>query len=854
MASHKITKSAQHLAAVSFAPIKSVGWGWWKKLLLRLGFYVSAIAILSWSARGHRYALTTVLAVLVAVLGLFVHRSLAKTDVSTGSLAVKLLVWGLTVEIGFVICAVQDWHVFGYLGFLGLSLVAFGIGQLSAEIRATTSICGTVALVLWVNCLAALVAVAALGVGGWPVLIGGMVALYPAISFGTEFVLNTFDKRWASHQQRHVVVAVAGLLAIALGVVRIKDIGGLRLAVLVAVVILIAAGLIASNTDADMLFVLFAFAVIWSQLPRGDVAAPAFNDATGAHSMLVIGDSYISGEGARAYLSGTNTDVPSRADQCRRSQAAWAIQVAASSGLSLDFLACSGAKAENIFDVGQYVGENPDDQYAVAPDGSTDEYLWSQVGLYDLLDRKATLDWVFVSIGGNDAGFGDLVQACLLPGDCSLGGQARLDRLRNELEPKLDDVYAKLFERFGDRVVVVPYPVPIREKGCDIFDSTFTDREHLFLHGFTDQMDSILQVQAAKHGLRFVSDMRDLFMDDVVRICDTDAPNAGVNYVALNPVGGDIDPTTWVHNSMHPNENGQNLMATLMQTWMAAPTVPQAPVSVVAPALSLTAIMNDGRIYCATGENVDGCVAADEASSFDNAQQSVRHHLVALLLLALGSWAVWLSILNRRRTVRTTALDSRWTIGRWLDERSMLCRGAVAVIGLAFIAAFMLSLGWLAGLLGGYGAAQSNSAARLLARPATQWATLYAQSWRDLMFYVPLYVAAGLAIIVVVRPTRRSRFRSKWLDQRLHALPRVSSVAALSLVITGIADLVETSLFRASLGRLRNSAGRAQIDTLTTCTQLMTATKYIAGLVALGLLCWSIVARGQATDGGTNKD
>ena len=546
MASQQITKSAQHLAAVSLAQIKSVGWGWWKKLLLRLGFYVSAIAILSWSARGHRYALTTILAVLVAVVGLFVHRSLATTDTPTGSLAVKLLVWGLTVEIGFVICAIQDWHVFGYIGFLGLSLIAFGIGQLGAEIRAATAICGTVALVLWTNCLAALVAVAAFGAGGWPVLIGGMVALYPAISFGTEFLLDTFDKRWASHQQRHAVVAVVGLLAIALGVVLISDIGGLRLAVLVAVVILVAAGLISSNTDADMLFVLFAFAVIWSQLPRGDVAAPVFNDAAGAHSILVIGDSYISGEGARAYLKDTNTDVPSRADQCRRSQAAWALQVAESHGLSLDFLACSGAQVENIFDVGQYVGENPGDQYAVAPDGSTDKYLWSQIGLYDLLDRTATLDWVFVSIGGNDAGFGDLVEACLLPGDCSLGGQPRLDRLGNELEPKLDNLYGKLFDRFGDRVVVIPYPVPIRDTGCDIFDSTFTDREHLFLHGFTDQMDSILQVQASKHGLRFVSDMRNLFMDDVVRICDTDAPNAGVNYVALNPVGGEIEPTSWV--------------------------------------------------------------------------------------------------------------------------------------------------------------------------------------------------------------------------------------------------------------------------------------------------------------------
>ncbi len=71
---------------------------------------------------------------------------------------------------------------------------------------------------------------------------------------------------------------------------------------------------------------------------------------------VALGDSYMSGEGAREFISGTNTVEPneSRTNECRRATSAWGYRLAeVNYGLEdvphrVLFLPCSGAVAGNI--------------------------------------------------------------------------------------------------------------------------------------------------------------------------------------------------------------------------------------------------------------------------------------------------------------------------------------------------------------------------------------------------------------------------------------------------------------------------------------------------------------------------
>src|SRR4051812_9376685 len=95
--------------------------------------------------------------------------------------------------------------------------------------------------------------------------------------------------------------------------------------------------------------------------------APA---SAAAADYVAMGDSYASGTGTRQYTNAA----------CQRSAFAYPSLMQATFG-TFSFVACSGAKTQNVLD--------------------------SQVSALD-----AGTDYVTISIGGNDAGFGDVISAC----------------------------------------------------------------------------------------------------------------------------------------------------------------------------------------------------------------------------------------------------------------------------------------------------------------------------------------------------------------------------------------------------------------------------------------------------------
>ncbi|MER6676404.1 SGNH/GDSL hydrolase family protein [Streptomyces sp. NPDC000983] len=143
--------------------------------------------------------------------------------------------------------------------------------------------------------------------------------------------------------------------------------------------------------------------------------------ATGPY--VALGDSYSSGVGAGSYISSSG--------DCKRSTKAhpylWA---AANSPSSFAFTACSGAR--------------------------TGDVLANQLGP---LNSSTAL--VSISIGGNDAGFADVMTTCVLQSDSSCISRINTARayVDSTLPGQLDNVYTQIRGKAPNaRVVVIGYP------------------------------------------------------------------------------------------------------------------------------------------------------------------------------------------------------------------------------------------------------------------------------------------------------------------------------------------------------------------------------------------------------------
>lgn len=109
--------------------------------------------------------------------------------------------------------------------------------------------------------------------------------------------------------------------------------------------------------------------------------------------VVIMGDSYSSGEGAGDYVAGTDT----LENFCHQSRDTYGKDLW---GDRRTILACSGAETVNFWEQQNAAGQKP------------------QLDLLRELDDDPP-DLVLLTIGGNDAGFGDIIEGCVWPTDCS---------------------------------------------------------------------------------------------------------------------------------------------------------------------------------------------------------------------------------------------------------------------------------------------------------------------------------------------------------------------------------------------------------------------------------------------------
>jgi len=233
-------------------------------------------------------------------------------------------------------------------------------------------------------------------------------------------------------------------------------------------------------------------------------AVPAAGEAAGP-SYVALGDSYTSGVGTRSYIDdGTS---------CQRSVYAHPSLIAAQRGYDLNFRACSGATVADVTN--------------------------AQLGAL-----SSTTAYVSISVGGNDAGFSEVLTTCAQPwwaADCDGAIDEAQAYINNTLPGSLSTLYSRIRSRAPNaKVVVAGYPRIFMGEDCNA-GTWFSPAEMQRLNETADLLNSKTSAQATAKGFSFANPTK-RFIGHAV--CDD-----------IEWINGLSSPTS---ESYHPNRPGQS--------------------------------------------------------------------------------------------------------------------------------------------------------------------------------------------------------------------------------------------------------------------------------------------------------
>lgn len=188
-----------------------------------------------------------------------------------------------------------------------------------------------------------------------------------------------------------------------------------------------------------------------------------------APDYVALGDSYSSGTGTRSYIAdGT---------ECQRSTSAYPSLIAAARGYALNFRACSGATIADVTNT-------------------------------QLSALTSATTYVTISVGGNDAGFADVLTECAQPGwmsDCDGaidGAQAYVD---GALPSQLATLYSSIRSRAPyAQVAVVGYPRIFMGEDCNAL-TWFSPEEEARLNQMADLINARTSAAASAAGFTFAN-------------------------------------------------------------------------------------------------------------------------------------------------------------------------------------------------------------------------------------------------------------------------------------------------------------------------------------------------------------
>ncbi|MDI3388808.1 SGNH/GDSL hydrolase family protein [Streptomyces sp. B-S-A8] len=189
-------------------------------------------------------------------------------------------------------------------------------------------------------------------------------------------------------------------------------------------------------------------------------------EGAAAEAYVALGDSYSSGLGAGSYDGGSG--------DCKRSTRAYPVLWADShSPSSFSFTACSGARTGDVIN--------------------------NQLGP---LNAGTTL--VSLTVGGNDAGFADVMTTCVLQSESAC--IARVNEAKRYVDTtlpgQLDETYSAIRGKAPNaQVSVLGYPRFYKLNGSCV--AGLTENERAAINGAADHLNAATAKRAADHGFAF---------------------------------------------------------------------------------------------------------------------------------------------------------------------------------------------------------------------------------------------------------------------------------------------------------------------------------------------------------------
>jgi lysophospholipase L1-like esterase len=287
-----------------------------------------------------------------------------------------------------------------------------------------------------------------------------------------------------------------------------------------------------------------------------------------------LGDSYTSGEGAFDYIAGTDTTT----NRCHQSSVAYPALLtrdlfSANGGHSV---ACSGAVINDIGSTdARYRGQ-------IASGPSYQELQTDHLPLLKSVEtnfmpgyiaqhrfiQKNQPRVVTVSVGGNDIGFGKILEACVAPKlTLARTGNTCFNTYEDRLElesliNKMNKKWKILFEQLAletplGKVFVVGYPDVVSETGKCAQNVHLNDEERLFTREVVAKLNSVISKTASEAGVQFVDISQALVGH---RLCEAKDYNTAMNGLTAGKDAGLFGIGVLGGESYHPNSLGHQLI------------------------------------------------------------------------------------------------------------------------------------------------------------------------------------------------------------------------------------------------------------------------------------------------------
>lgn len=289
---------------------------------------------------------------------------------------------------------------------------------------------------------------------------------------------------------------------------------------------------------------------------------------------LGLGDSYTSGEGAYNYLAGTDTTD----NTCHLSIHSYPLRLKRSlfSSLGGQSVACSGARLNDISSLSDdYQGQVKEGKSYKQLQQSHQALLNSVMANFtpgymaqQRFVRKYQPAIITVSVGGNDVGFGDILERCVVPraakqlsdNTCFNTYEDRLEivQLIDRMIPRWLVLYKQLQASAPDsRLYAIGYPDLVSDTGNCAQNVHLSQSELEFARELVAYMNKAISQAAAEAKVNYIDISQALVGH---RLCEAASYNIAVNGLTAGKDIDLLDIGAFGRESYHPNAFGHQLI------------------------------------------------------------------------------------------------------------------------------------------------------------------------------------------------------------------------------------------------------------------------------------------------------